>query len=130
MSIIFDNYIFIEALKLAQRSISGVYFQVFRTSEKLKYEIFSSQQSPVRERTKGATLKHVLSVSNKLIQNRLNIERRTNQLPRSVFLSFLLFLRIEFCVAATEIERFRILPDIIVLRKIRWTESVQASRPK
>ena len=30
-----------------------------------------------RERTKGATSKHVLSISNKSIQNRWNIKRRT-----------------------------------------------------
>ena len=31
-----------------------------------------------------------------------------NQLPRSLFLSFLFFLRIEFCVIAAEIKRLRI----------------------
>ena len=51
----------------------------------------------------------MLRSSNKLIQNRSNIDREQNQLPRSYILSFLLVLRIEFCVIATEIERLRIL---------------------
>ena len=95
------------------------------SSKKYFWSIFSSfqnaRETKIRnifiatkpcERTKGATSKHVLSVSNKLIQNRWNIERRTKpiQLPRSLFLqSHLLFLRKEYFIIATEIERLRIL---------------------